>query len=94
LQQVVDRKLLPPSQRIQWEHLGITFGTILVNEIDGFNWVTLIDGRKGYAVLQYRDTALVYNPAQWVWNQIKSNCTCNFAAEFQRICEEVEKLNV
>jgi hypothetical protein len=94
LQQVVDRKLLPPSQRLQWEHLGITFGTILVNEIDGFNWVTVIEGRKGYAALQYRDTALMYNPAQWVWNQTKLGCACDFASEFQRICDEVEKLNV
>ena len=92
LQQLIDGDVIPPSQRLMWEHLGITFGTILINEIDGLDWVTVIEGRKGYAALRYKDTPLMFNPAHWVWNSVKTKHACRLADEYQRICSEVEQL--
>jgi hypothetical protein len=92
LQQLIDGDFIAPDQRQQWEYLGITFGTILINEIDGMEWVSVIQGRKGYAALRFKQSQLVVNPAHWVWNCIKAKRPCHLADEYQRICGEVEKI--
>jgi hypothetical protein len=92
LQQLIDGDFIAPTQRQQWEALGITFGTILINEIDGLDWVSVIEGRKGYAALRFRQSQLVFNPAHWVWSCIKGKRPCRLADEYERILHEVEQI--
>ena len=89
LQKLVDGGKIQANQRTAWENLGLAFGTILENEMDGMTWVTVVDGRKEYAALQFAD--LLINPATLVWNKIKAKQPCDLNAEFARIKEEVEK---
>ena len=89
LQKLVDGGKIQANQRTAWENLGLAFGTILENEMDGMTWVTIVDGSKEYAALQFAD--LLINPATLVWNKIKAKQPCDLKAEFARIKEEVEK---
>ena len=89
LQKLVDGGKIQANQRTAWENLGLAFGTILENEMDGMTWVTVGDGSKEYAALQFAD--LLINPATLVWNKIKAKQPCDLNAEFARIKEEVEK---
>ena len=41
------------QQRMAWENFGIAFGAILVNEMEGMEWVTVIEGQKEYPALQF-----------------------------------------
>ena len=87
LQKLVDGGKIQANQRTAWENLGLAFGTILENEMDGMTWVTIVDGSKEYAALQFAD--LLINPATLVWNKIKAKQPCDLNAEFARIKEEV-----
>ena len=89
LQKLVDGGKIQANQRTAWENLGLAFGIILENEMDGMTWVTIVDGSKEYAALQFAD--LLINPATLVWNKIKAKQPCDLKAEFARIKEEVEK---
>ena len=89
LQKLVDGGKIQANQRTAWENLGLAFGTILENEMDGMTWVTIVDGSKEYAALQFAD--LLINPATLVWNKIKAKQPCDLNAEFARIKEEFEK---
>ena len=89
LQKLVDGGKIQANQRTAWENLGLAFGTILENEMDGMTWVTVVDGSKEYAALQFAD--LLINPATLVWNKIKAKQPCDLNVEFARIKEEVEK---
>ena len=89
LQKLVDGGKIQANQRTAWENLGLAFGTILENEMDGMTWVTVVDGSKEYAALQFAD--LLINPATLVWNKIKAKQPCDLNAEFARIKEVVEK---
>lgn len=89
LQKLVDGGKIQANQRTAWENLGLAFGSILENEMDGMTWVTIVDGSKEYAALQFAD--LLINPATLVWNKIKAKQPCDLKAEFARIKEEVEK---
>ena len=90
LQKLVDGGKIQANQRTAWENLGLAFGTILENEMDGMTWVTVVDGSKEYAALQFAD--LLINPASLVWNKIKAKQPCDLKAEFASIKSQVEDL--
>lgn len=89
LQQLVDGGKIQANQRNAWENIGLAFGTVLENEMDGLEWVSVIDGRQEYAALQFGD--LLVDPAYMVWSQVKGGQKVDLKAEFDRIKEEVER---
>ena len=90
LQKLMDGGKIQANQRNAWESIGLAFGTILENEMDGMNWVSVIDGRKEYAALQFEE--LLIDPASLVWNKVKNKQACSLKDEFARIRQEVENI--
>ncbi|MGL5957281.1 MAG: DUF3805 domain-containing protein [Phocaeicola sp.] len=92
IQQVMQSGTFKPQQRETWERFGILFGTILINEMEGMQWVTAIDGKMEYPALRFMESDLIIAPSQWVWNQMKSGAPCNLRKEFDRIKHEATLL--
>ena len=92
LQKVIDSGKYDKSQRQTWEGFGIVLGTILVNEMDGMDWVTVIDGQKEIPALRFADSQLMYYPTDMVWSKVKSGEKCDLKAMFAQIKAEVEKV--
>ena len=92
MQKVIDSGKFNKTQRPTWESFGIVFGTILVNEMDGMDWVTAIDGNKELPALQFADSKLVYYPTEMVWNKIRKGEPCDLIALYAQIKGEVEKV--
>lgn len=90
LQKVIDSGHFNPKQRQAWESFGTAFGVILVNEMDGMEWVTVIDGQKESPALRFRDSKVMVNPISLIWDKAKSGQPCDLKAEFERIKNEVE----
>lgn len=90
LQQIIDSDMYNPKQRDAWESFGIAFGTILINEIDGMEWVTVIDGKQEYPALRFCDTDLVVCPQQLIWEKVKEGKPCDVQKEFESIKDQVE----
>jgi len=88
LQKLMDGGKIQINQRTAWESIGLAFGTILENEMDGMTWVTVIDGRSEYAALQFG--SLLFDPASLIWNKVKAKQSVDLKAEFARIKAEVE----
>ena len=86
---MIDGGKIQVNQRVAWESIGLAFGTILENEMEGMTWVSVINGPHEYAALQFGD--LLINPAHWVWSKAKVKQSIDLKAEFSRIKEEVEK---
>lgn len=80
------------QQKSPWQSFGIAFGAILVNEIDGLDWVTVIDGNREFAALRFRDTDVVIYPVQMIWDKVKNGEKCELQKEFEKIKEEVGKV--
>ena len=89
LQNLIDSGKLNLSQRTVWENVGLALGTIIENEMDGMKWVSVIDGSREYAALQFGD--LLINPAQTIWSAVKSGKAIDLKMEYAKIKEEVEK---
>lgn len=91
IQKVMDSGKFNNSQRQAWESFGMAFGAILVNEMDGMEWVTVIDGQKEYPALKFAETEVMVYPQQLIWSRVKNGKSCSLKAEFEKIKEEVEK---
>jgi len=89
LQKLMEEGKIQANQRTAWESIGLAFGTILENEMEGMTWVSVIDGSREYAALQFGD--LLFDPASLIWNKVKSKQSIDLKVEFARIKEEVEK---
>ena len=90
IQRVMDSGKFPTSQRSAWESFGIAFGAILVNEMDGMEWVTVVDGDREYPALRFAETPVVISPAALVWDKVGKGKSCSLRAEYERIRQEVE----
>ena len=91
MQKVIDGGKLNPRQTEAWQALGLTFGTILVNEMDGMDWVTVIDGSEEYPALRFADTDLVVAPLNLFADKVRRGEPCDVKKEFERIKNEVER---
>lgn len=83
LQQVIDSGKIGTKQKEEWLAVGITICTILSNEVDGMQWMTLIDGNREVPVLQYKDQ--VIDPVALAWNKVKAGQPCNIIKEYTSV---------
>lgn len=90
IQKIIESGRFSPTQKQTWECFGIAFGTILVNEMDGMEWVTVIDGNKEYPALRFQDTDIMVYPTTLIWEKIKNNKPCNLVEEYNRIEAQIE----
>lgn len=92
IQEVIDRGVISANQRSAWESIGIALGIIVENEMDGMQWVTVVDGRKEYVALRFRNSALLINPAALIWEKVKQHKLCRLREEYEAIKSQVEAL--
>lgn len=90
IQQVMSSGRFQPQQRMAWENFGMAFGAILINEMEGMEWVTVIDGQKEYPTLQFMNSDMLVNPTALVWEKARKGLTCDLKSEFRRIKREAE----
>lgn len=76
LQQLVDSGIIAPQKKEDWLAVGITLCVILANEVDGMEWMTLIDGNREAPVLQHKETGKMIDPLKLVWSKIKAGEPC------------------
>lgn len=92
LQKMIESNRFDKTQRTVWENFGIAFGVILINEMDGMDWVTVIDGQHEYPALRFAETSVMVYPLDIIYRKIHVNEVCDLRAEFERIKAEVESV--
>ncbi|MBQ2507536.1 MAG: DUF3805 domain-containing protein [Bacteroidaceae bacterium] len=90
LQCLIDSGIYPPGQRETWEAIGIAFGVILTNEMDGMEWVTVVDGKNEYPALQFAGTDFYLEPMKYLSEAIKHEDNVDLTAKFDSIKREIE----
>lgn len=90
IQQMINNNEYTSNQKDVWMAFGIAFGTILVNEIDGMDWVTVMDGRQEYPALRFRQTKVVVDLRNLIYERLRSGGRCDLRKEYIRIKAEVE----
>ena len=90
IQKVIDCGKYKKEQRNVWEALGVAFGSILVNEMDGMKWVAQIEIGKEVAALRFADSNVMVYPFDLIWQKVKKGEKIDLAKEYARIKDEVE----
>ena len=70
-------------------NIALAFGTILVNEMDGMEWFTLIEADKECPVLCFEDSSITIDPLALINNKVKNNGSCDLTEEFNHIRQQV-----
>lgn len=85
MQRLVDSCSLNPRKREAWTALGITLCVILANEVDGVEWMTLIDGSREVPVLVNKADGKTIDPVKLVWSKVKNGESVNLAQTYENI---------
>lgn len=85
LQQIIDSGKFKPQQKEVWSDFALTFGSIMVNEMDGMEWKTFIDGPTECPVIQFMNSDLVINPVDLIHNKVKQNKHIDLIAIYEKI---------
>lgn len=91
IQQMVDNSNFKPQQKEVWESFGVAFGTIMENQIDGMEWVTVINGKKEIPGLRFKESELVIYPSELIWDLVRSGQPCDLNTIFEDVKLKVEK---
>ena len=85
MQQVIDSGTIGPKKKEAWLSFGIAICVILANEVDGLEWMTLIDGNREAPVLQNLTTGEWIDPMKLVWSKVKAGEPCNLAETYKSL---------
>lgn len=89
VQSVIESGEFTRKQRDAWLAIGVAVCVILTNEIEGFEWMTLVDGNREAPVLRYTHTEEIVDPMRLVWSKIKSGERCDVVEEYKNIIENL-----
>lgn len=85
MQQVIDSGVIAPKKKEAWLSFGIALCVILANEVDGLEWMTLIDGNREAPVLQNTTTGECIDPMKLVWSKVKAGEPCNLTETYKAL---------
>ncbi|WP_291529585.1 DUF3805 domain-containing protein [Bacteroides sp. UBA939] len=85
MQEVIDSGVIGPKKKEVWLSFGIALCVILANEVDGLQWMTLIDGNREAPVLQNSTTGECIDPMKLVWSKVKAGEPCNLAETYKNL---------
>lgn len=76
VQQLVEQAAFGPRKREVWIDLGIVLCVILANEVDGWEWRTLVDGNREAPVLLQPSTGRIVDPLKLFWSRVRAGQAC------------------
>lgn len=89
LQHIMESGQFTPKQKEAWIAFGIAVCVILSNEVEGMEWMTLIDGNREAPVLVYQSTQQIIDPMSLVWSKLKRDQHCDILDEYKQIIENL-----
>ncbi len=84
MQEVIDRRVISPKNRNLWLSVGIVLCVVMANEVEGFEWRTLVDGNREAPVLLNTLTGQCVDPMKLVWSKVKTGQKVNLAESYQQ----------
>jgi hypothetical protein len=76
LQNIIDSGVIGRKKRDEWLAMGIAVCSILSNEVEGLEWMTLIDGNREAPVMLYHGEHMI-DPLKLLWSRVKNGEHCD-----------------
>ncbi len=88
IQQLVDRRVIKPSEVREWQAMGVVFGDILANEF-GLHWISYEDDLGLSKALRWEKTDNYVFPVTMFSRRVQFKQKIDAAAMFEKIRQEV-----
>ena len=88
IQQLVDRRVIKPSEVREWQAVGVVFGDILANEF-GLHWISYEDDLGLSKALRWEKTDNYVFPVTMFSRRVQFKQKIDAAAMFEKIRQEV-----
>lgn len=85
LQRLINEAGWSRKKRDSWIAVGVVLCVILSNELDGYEWRTLVDGNREAPVLQNMTDGEVIDPLKLVWSRVKAGEEINLEQIYHAI---------
>ena len=81
---MIDSGVLSLRKKEPWLAFGIAICTILANEVEGMEWMTLVDGNREVPVLRYEGSEQLIDPMKLLWSRVKAGEACEVAEAYKQ----------
>ena len=85
MQQIIDSGSIGAKKKEAWMAIGITLCTVLLNEVDGVEWRTLVDGNREAPVLLNIADGTIIDPMKLVWSKVKAGEACDLVETYKTL---------
>jgi hypothetical protein len=92
LQALLDAGVPAPDQTYQLQCLGVVFGMMLVDALDGFDWVIVEDEYGRDPALRYLSTSLLLFPLTMISKRVEDGHRVDVAELFAQVCRRAVEL--
>jgi hypothetical protein len=92
LQELLDLGILGPDRTIELQCLGIVFGMILADAVEGMDWAIVEDEIGRDPALRFEGTSLLVFPMTMLSKRVEEGEQVRVADLFVRICASLEEL--
>jgi hypothetical protein len=94
LQELLDLGVLGPDRTIELQCLGIVFGMILADVVEGMDWAIVEDEIGRDPALRFAGTSLLVFPMTMLSKRVEEGEPVKVAELFGRICVSLEELKL
>jgi hypothetical protein len=94
LQELLDLGVLGPERTIELQCLGIVFGMILADAVEGMDWAIVEDEIGRDPALRFAGTSLLVFPMTMLSKRVEEGEEVRVVELFGRICASLEELKL
>jgi len=92
LQELLDLGVLDGERTIELQCLGVVFGMLLVEAVEGLAWTIVEDELGRTPALHFAGTSLLVFPLTMISKRVEEGEPVHVAALFARLCASLEEL--
>lgn len=90
LQQLIDHPQFKWNNMEATSAIGIALGAIMVEEMDGLQWMTVIDGKAEYPALRFADSDITFSPMTFLAEERKAGKTVSLQTAFEKLKARID----
>lgn len=92
LQRLLDAGVLAASETYQLQCLGIVFGMLVIDHVDGLDWAIVEDEYGRDHAIRYHSTSLLIFPMTMISKRVEAGDVVDVAELFEGACAQIEAI--
>lgn len=92
LQRILDARVLAVTDTFPLQCLGIVFGMLVIDAVDGLDWAVVEDEYGRDHAIRYHATSLLIFPMTMISKRVEAGDAVDVAELFEGVCTQIEAM--